>query len=78
MAVGDAADEGEVFAAAALELVRSGAAGTDEVNGAGSEHDDACGDSTENFGVLVRDQLRDLVERVRHGGEIRISRRGRG
>jgi hypothetical protein len=73
VAVGDAADEGEIFAAAAFELVRRGTAGADVVNGASGKDEDACGDAAENPGVLVGDQLREVFEVATHGGEIRIA-----
>ena len=75
VAVGDAADEGELLAAAALELFRSRAAGADVIDGACGEDEDACGDAAENPGVLVGDQLREVFEVATHGGEIRIARR---
>ena len=73
MAVGDAANEGEIFATSAFEFFGGGTAGADVIDRACSEDEDACGDATENPGVLVGDQLPEVFEVAMHGGEIRIA-----
>ena len=53
MAIGDAAGEGELLAAAALELFCSGAAGADEPVGGGCCDDDTGGDAADEAGVQI-------------------------
>ena len=76
VAVGDAADGGDVFAAATLQLFGGRAAGADDEVGGCASDDDAGSDAAEDAGIVVLEQLRELVEGTFHGIDIRIARRG--
>ena len=66
--VGEAAGEGEVLAAAALQLFRSGTVGADDPHDGACEDDDSCGEAANDAGIVAVEQLREMVEGSVHVG----------
>ena len=67
VAVRDAADGCEAFAAAAFDFFRGGAARADDEPASGSEDEGTCGDAAYEAGIMVLEQLREMVEGAFHG-----------
>jgi len=63
-----------VFAASTFELFSRRTAGADDEVGGCASDDDAGSDAAEDAGIVVLEQLRELIEGTVHRSEIRISR----
>ena len=68
VAVGDAANAGNVFPSPAFYLFRRGPAGANKPKGNRNGDKDAGSDAAEEAGIVVPKQLRELIEEAVHVG----------